>query len=99
MPPVFFVLVLPRAIDDLDEILTYIAKDSPQNAVRVIDRLWNAMHSLDQLPFRYKVHEHRRDPEKTVRSMPVPPFIVYYRVDQTRGIVRILTVRHGYRRQ
>jgi plasmid stabilization system protein ParE len=31
--------------------------------------------------------------------MPVSPFIVYYRVDDKRGAVRILTVRHGARRQ
>jgi plasmid stabilization system protein ParE len=51
------------------------------------------------LPHRYKVHEHRKDPSLAVRSMPVPPFIVYYRVDDVRLSVRVLSVRHGARRQ
>jgi plasmid stabilization system protein ParE len=31
--------------------------------------------------------------------MSVPPFIVYYRTDDKRRSVRILTIRHGARRQ
>lgn len=99
MPPIYRVIILPRAFSDLDRILSYIARSSPQNAVKVIDRLWAQMRALDQLPFRYPVHEHRKDPAKSVRSMPVPPFVVYYRVDKVQRVVRILCVYHGHQRQ
>jgi plasmid stabilization system protein ParE len=99
MPPVFTVIVVPRAFKDLDGILDYIARDSPQNAATTIDGLWRAMQSLVQLPHRYKVHESRKDASMTVRSMPVAPFIIYYRVDDVRRVVRVLTVRHGHQRQ
>ena len=99
MPTPYSVIVLPRAFSDLESILDYIAKDSHQNAVTTIDRLWRSMHSLDVLPHRYTVHEHRRDPAKTVRSMPADPFIIYYRVDDKTHVVRVLHVRHGGRRQ
>jgi plasmid stabilization system protein ParE len=44
------VIVLPRAFADLDAIIDYVAKDSPQNASALLERLWAAMHSLDALP-------------------------------------------------
>lgn len=99
MPDRYSVIILPRAADDLASICSYIEQRSPQNAALVAQRLISAVDALDILPRRYKVHEHRKDPAKTVHSMPVPPFLVYYRVDIRQKTVRILTIRHGSRRQ
>jgi plasmid stabilization system protein ParE len=99
LPERYRVIIPPKASNDLVEICAYIEQDSPQNAASVAQMILDAIDSLDILPHRFKVHEHRRDPAKTVRSMPVPPFIVYYRVDDVRHAVRILHVRHGHRRQ
>lgn len=93
------ILLMPRAADELVEICTFIEKDSPQNAAAVAQELLDAIDSLAQFPHRYKVHQHRHDESKTVRSMPVPPFVVYYRIDDQREIVRVLSIRHGARRQ
>ena len=99
MPDRYRIIILPAAADDLVAICPYIERDSPQNAALVAQRLIDAVDSLTVLPRRYKVHEHRKDRAKDVHSMPVPPFIVYYRVDETHLTVRILTIRHGSRRQ
>ena len=55
------VIVLPRAFSDLDAILDYIGKHSPQNAAAMVDRLLQSMQGLTALPHRYKVHERRKD--------------------------------------
>jgi plasmid stabilization system protein ParE len=99
MTPRFKVIVLSRAFAELDEILEYIAGQSRQNAASMIETLWQAIESLEEFPHRYEIHEHRRDRAKTVRSMPVKKFIVYYRVDDDRHVVRVLSVRHGSRKQ
>jgi len=99
MPETYRVIILPEIFDDLIEICSYIEKDSPQNAASVAQELINAIDSLELLPHRFKIHLHRNDPSKTVRSMPVPPFIVYYRVDNLRHSVRILSIYHGARQQ
>ena len=83
----------------MDEILDYIKHQSPQNAGKVIDTLWEAMHRLKDLPRRHRVVQGRRQPKKAVRRMPVAPYLVYYRVDEELRAVRILTVRHGRQRQ
>ncbi|MDB5322233.1 MAG: plasmid stabilization system [Phycisphaerales bacterium] len=99
MPQHYRVIVLDEAFDDLDRILEYIKQDSPQNAVQTLDRLWNACQSLAMFPRRYKVHLHRKARELTVHSVPFPPYIVYYRVDDATHVVRVLTIRHGAQRQ
>lgn len=99
MPTQYRVILTPRASESIVAICTRIELDSPQNAARVAEVLVGSIDSLEQLPHRYKVHEHRRDPRMTVRSMPVPPFIVYDRVVEGRQAVEVIAVRHGSRRQ
>jgi toxin ParE1/3/4 len=93
------VIILPRASADLQELFEYIERQSPQNASGVARQIIDAIDSLEELPHRYEVHASSRDPSRVVRSMPVPPFIVYYRTDEKRLSVHILTIRHGARRQ
>lgn len=99
MPDRFRVTITPRAADDLSAICAFIERDSPQNASAVAEKLLSAIDSLDLLPNRYKVHGSRHDPARAVHAMPVPPFIIYYRVVESRRSVQILTILHGHRRQ
>lgn len=98
-PAPWRVIVAPRAFADLDEIWEYIKQTSPANAVKVIDGLWQAMQSLREFPRRYQVVSAHSRPRKAVRRMPVPPYLVYYRVLEGAHVVRVLTVRHGRQRQ
>lgn len=99
MPDIYQVILSPQAFDDLNAILEYIKQDSPQNASRVIDRLQRTAESLTELPHRYKTHRNRRRPELVIRAMPVPPFVIYYRVVEESSTVHVLTMRHGPRRK
>ena len=89
----------PEASSDVETIFDYIARDSPQNAATVAAVLIAAVDSLSQFPHRYKVHRSSRDPNRVIRSMPVPPYVVYYRSNEDDGTVHVLTIRHGSRRQ
>jgi plasmid stabilization system protein ParE len=93
------VIVSPEAFGNMDGVIDYIALQSPANAAKVIDRLWDAMQGLKALPHRYGVVSARRQPKRAVRRMTVAPYLVYYRVDDAARVVRILTVRHGSQRQ
>jgi plasmid stabilization system protein ParE len=95
----YHVIIEPRASQDLISIYTYIEKDSPQNAKSVAQLLFDAIDSLEFFPRRYRVHRWRRNPLRIVRSMPVPPFIIYYRVLEHDHAVQVLTVRHGAQKQ
>ena len=99
MPDQYRVIVQSQGFKDLDSILDYIKLDSPQNAVETLERLWSACQSLAILPRRYKLYQRRANMARSIHSMPSAPFVVYYRVDERTRIVRVLTIRHGARRQ
>jgi plasmid stabilization system protein ParE len=84
---------------DLEQIHSYIAKDSPRNAANFISELLKAIDSLELFPHRYPVHAGRRQPSEAVRRMPVVPYLIYYRVNDNARAVDVVTIRHGKRRQ
>jgi len=97
MPEHYRIRIMPRAASDLVTICSFIELHSPQNAASIARELVTAIDSLEILPHRYKIHQHRKESSKSVRSMPVSPFIVYYRVVHHLHVVEVLTVRHGSR--
>jgi plasmid stabilization system protein ParE len=100
MPPVYHVRFTNEASSNLDDIFTFIGSQSPQNAEQVFERLLDEIFSLKSFPHRYKVHRRGKKPNgDAVRSMPVPPYVVYYRIIESRRVVRILSVLHGHRRR
>ena len=100
MPRVYHVRITKEASSHLDEIFTFIASQSPQNAEQVCERLLSEIFSLKMFPHRYKVHRRgKKQNGETVRSMPVPPYVVYYKIVESRRVVRIHSVLHGHRRR
>ena len=99
MPPLYRVIISPRAAADLADVDAYISKDSPQIAATVISRLVDAVDTLGRLPHRHQTYGVRGRPaDEIVRRMPVPPYLIYYRVDDTKRVVEVITIRHGKRR-
>jgi plasmid stabilization system protein ParE len=99
MAPVYQIRIAPRAADDLRGIFDWIRKDSPQNAERVIKLLLDAIDSLDVLPHRYPVSQSSEGSARQIRTMPVRPHLVRYRIEERNMAVHIVRVRHGARRQ
>jgi plasmid stabilization system protein ParE len=99
MAPSYHVIISPRAASDLGDIHANVELDSPQNARSILSELIDAIDSLQHLPRRYRAVQGRRRPSKAVRRMPVPPYLIYYRIEERKQSVEIITVRHGARRQ
>lgn len=80
-----------RAIDNLEDIRNYIAKDRPIAADKLAEKLFHAGNALDQKPDRG-----RRIPGGRRELVHVRPYLIRYRV---RGLlVEILEVRHAARK-
>lgn len=83
---------LPEAIHDVDAIWLYIAERDPAAADILVARLAQATERLIAYP-----HSGSPRPElhPEVRSIPVAPYIIFYRVGAaTIDIIRVL---HGAR--
>jgi plasmid stabilization system protein ParE len=89
------VAIKARAAWNLRSIREFIAKDSVEASHVVLDELITKIGSLDHLPHRHKIVQVSDDPIKAVHCLPVPPYLIYYQVDEGKTLVRILTVRHS----
>jgi plasmid stabilization system protein ParE len=65
----------------------------------MVQQLLDEIDGLTTMASRYKVVGRSRKRGSAVHSMVVRPYIVYYRVDESRKYVFVLTIRHGARRQ
>jgi toxin ParE1/3/4 len=99
MPPAFHLILSPEAVHNLQQIYEYISKDSPRNAARLVDRVLDAMKTLQDFPHR-NVVEHRGGKLKhPARSLVVRPYLIFFRVIESQQVVRILAIRHAARKR
>ena len=90
-------LITERALADLRDIRDYIARRSPANAARFLERLLVEFDVIEQSPEGFaKAPEDALVPY-TLHQYVVKPYRVLYRVVGKR--VEILHVRHGARSQ
>jgi antitoxin ParD1/3/4/toxin ParE1/3/4 len=82
-----------EALADIDQIITYIARDSRRNAVRVWERFEETFERLAESPGIGHERAELRDP--TLRVCSVYSYLVIY--DPTVRPVLILRVVHGAR--
>jgi plasmid stabilization system protein ParE len=98
MPDTYRVNLTLRAAGHLEDIHKYIEQDSADNAPRMIQRIMDAIDSLEIFPHRYKVLEQSTELGEEVRSMVVKPYLIRYHIDESNRSVTILSIRHGARK-
>jgi toxin ParE1/3/4 len=77
----------------LDEVLAYIAGDSPSGATRVLSRALDSAASLSTMAERGRVVREIGDP--SLRELAVYDYRLLYRVDDDRVVIRAFL--HGAR--
>jgi len=89
----FKVLITDNALNDLREIVEFIAQDDPQAARILGEKLIIRSLSLANLPERHAFHDARRG----IRKMLLAPYLVFYTCDKATRVVNILHYWHGAR--
>ncbi len=91
----FKVIISPRAIQDLGEIVRYISFDDPKAAERFGYKLIDEALSLSTLP-----EQGRFVPEfgnESIREIICYPYRIVYRIDRERRVVLVSRFWHGAR--
>ncbi len=82
------VTISPEAENDLLEIWRYIAEDSPVNADRFVDRLYEKAQRLADFT---EVGRDRPELAEGLQSFPVDQYILFYRgIGEGIELVRVL---------
>jgi len=98
MIPQYRIAYSPAAVAALAQIYAYIAQDSPQNAEGMMERILASIDMLGHFPRRQKVWRAGQRLEGMVYSLPVPPYMIFFRISEHESVVRIAHIRHGARR-
>ncbi len=93
----FSIVWTEPALSDLEELVSFIAKDGAETAVRVGDEIVAHVSLLESFPEIGPVY--RRRPDGDVRQITCRPFRVFYRVQHAERVVEILHVWHGARQE
>jgi toxin ParE1/3/4 len=77
---------------DLEEICTWIAdNDSPQNTIRVLDRLMETAESISKLPHRgTRPKELPAGLESEYRQVFFKPYRIIYEVARTEVVIHLI---------
>lgn len=81
----------PLAVERLEEIVNYIAKDSPSSAVKWANSVFTKIESLEQFPYMGRVVPEINRNE--IREILFKNYRIIYNVKG--DAISILTVRHG----
>ena len=87
------VLFLKEAVEDLEEILLYIAQDSRKAALRMHDRIIEKANDLAIFPKRGRLIPDRKISAAGYRMLGIKPYVVFYRV--INNDVLIYRILHG----
>jgi len=88
--------LLPAAYSDLDAIFDYILVDNPRAAVKMLDRIMQALHRLEEFPLSGSpLIDHSI---KNFRMVIVDPYIAFYRfIDNKVYVYRVIHGARNYR--
>jgi plasmid stabilization system protein ParE len=99
MSDAYRIILSKRVAADLISIHDHIAKDSDQNAAAVIEKILVELEALKTAPHRNVIEGQHPRLANPVRSLPVPPYVIFFRAVDEHRAVHILRIRHGAMRR
>ncbi len=99
MEMIYKVLYSAAARSDVKAIYEYIAYQLlvPETAKAQVDRIIQAIDSLEKLPYRFKVYDEEPWRNKGLRCFTVDNYMVFYLPIDALGVVRVIRIMYGGR--
>lgn len=93
------VILSLEARADIQEIVRYIAKElrEPSTAVQMLDRIEEAIASLESMPEKYALVSDEYLTSCGIRMIAVKKYLIFYTVEHSKKEVNISRVLYGKR--
>ena len=93
------VIIQDSAIQDLDEIAFYIAKNlqEPQTALKVVRDIRDVIDGLKTMPERYKLVDDEFRAVRGIRVAQSRKYLIFYTVNKAADMVHVLNIKYGKR--
>lgn len=91
----FQIIWTQTAVEDLKEIVQYIALDNPDAAAKLAERIINCIENASILPFSNRSVPEKK--EESIRESILKPYRIIYQADLKRNVIHILRIWHAAR--
>ena len=89
------IIFAPQALEELEQVVRFIAQDDAQAAIRFGDYLLDRAESLTNLPELGTLCRKRAN----VRRLLCKSYYIYYRVDRKEQVIEIMDYWHSAQRE
>lgn len=88
-----------KARQDLRNIYKYIAFNllMPETATKQVQRIMNAIRSLDEMPLRFRLYDREPWYSQGLRFFSVNNYLVFYLPDKNQNMVNIVRIMYSGR--
>lgn len=96
------VIYAPAAVDDMDEIFSYIPSDNVAAAEKMLNKLNNGIAGLEDFPYMGSVlsEDEYTLTQRGYRYIVIHPYLIFYRIIGDAVVIhRILHGRRDYLRE
>jgi toxin ParE1/3/4 len=83
------------AVEDLRQIVQFIALDDPVAAASLADRILNRIERASELPLSNRAVPEKAEP--SIREIILRPYRIVYQIDDRRDAIHILRIWHAAR--
>ena len=93
----YSVEVLPRAIEDLNNIYRYYFEESLKQTVadKMTDKIEAAILGLEEHPKAHPVSHDKRLAKKGYRKLIIGNYVAFYKINEKAKLVTVARVFHG----
>lgn len=93
------VFITEKAEEDLNSIADYLIYKllAGETALNQIDRIEQAVMSLEEMPERYHIYDKEPWKERGMRVMGVDNYLVFYITDNDNKTVTVIRIMYGKR--
>jgi toxin ParE1/3/4 len=87
----------PEALNQLEQLVRFIAHDNPMAATKVGNVIIEKVLLLSNFPYLGKIF--REVGLENLREIPVPPYRIFYEINEPEKRIEILAIHHGARQE